>query len=107
MGTVILDGQTCQLCCLVKVLVLFSATNELIIMGRKIIVQLSFTIVLFILFIIFFGYPALQKYMNDEVFIKVSATPKDRTKVAKLELPAVTFCGSQIKSALTQVKSKS
>ena len=45
--------------------------------------------------------------MNDEVFIKVSATPKDRTKVAKLELPAVTFCGSQIKSALTQVKSKS
>ena len=72
-------------------------------MGRKLVLQLCFTLVLFILFIRFFGYPALQKYMNNEVFIKLSATPEDRSKVDKLNVPAWTFCGSELKSDLHQV----
>ena len=44
--------------------------------NMRMFVQMSFTLVLLVLFIVFFGYPAISKFFQNEVFIKVSTEPK-------------------------------
>ena len=47
--------------------------------NMRILVQISFMLVLLGLFINFFGHPAIKKFNQDEVFIKVSTEPKVNT----------------------------
>ena len=44
--------------------------------NMRMFVQMFFTLVLLVLFIYFFGYPAISKFFQNEVFIKVSTEPK-------------------------------
>ena len=76
----------------------FSPMNQ-----KRIIVQVIFTCILFILFIYFFGKPAIEKYNDHEVFIKVAAEPEDRNQVIKILLPAITICASDVNSIIDQV----
>ena len=67
------------------------------------IIEWGFCIALFILYFVFFGYPSIVKYFENEVFIKISAEPKDRSKVFNISLPAFTLCGSEVSSEVSQV----
>ena len=67
------------------------------------VIEWGVCIALFILFIVTFGYPSIEKYFENEVFIKISAEPKDRTKVLNISLPAFTLCGSEVSSDVSQV----
>ena len=62
-----------------------------------------FVTILVIFFLWKFGHPAVKKFISNEVFLKISTEPKDRTKVVDIPLPAVTFCPSNRSSALSQV----
>ena len=70
---------------------------------NKKIAQLIFTLALVILFIIAFGLPAIIKYRTNEVFLKIATEPDDRSKIEKITLPALTFCGSDLTSIIFQV----
>ena len=70
----------------------------------KKVVQLTFTIILVICFIVLFGKPALDKYQEQEVFLKRSTEPRDRSKVLKIHLPAITLCASDASSMIFQVR---
>ena len=70
------------------------------------VIEWGFCIALFIFFMVSFGYPSIEKYFEHEVFIKISAEPKDRSKVYNISLPGFTFCGSEVSSEVSQVKCK-
>ena len=70
---------------------------------KKAVTQLVFTLVLFVLFIVLFGHPAVTKFLTDEVFIKISSEPQDRASIVDIPLPAVTLCGSDVASVISQV----
>ena len=71
---------------------------------KKAVTQLVFTLVLFVLFIVLFGHPAVTKFLTDEVFIKISSEPQDRASIVDIPLPAVTLCGSDVASVISQVE---
>jgi len=70
--------------------------------NMRIFVRMFFTLVLLVLFIVFFGYPAILKVSQNEVFIKPSTEPKERTNIVNIPLPAVTLCGSDVSSMISQ-----
>ena len=69
----------------------------------KKIIYIIFYCVLVIVFLWEFGHPALVKYMRSEVFLKISTSPADRSKIEKISLPAITFCASEVSSPIFQV----
>ena len=71
---------------------------------KKAVTQLVFTLVLLVLFIVLFGHPAVTKFLTDEVFIKISSEPQDRASIVDIPLPAVTLCGSDVASVISQVE---
>ena len=71
---------------------------------KKAVTQLVFTLVLLVLFIVLFGHPAVTKFLTDEVFIKISSQPQDRSSIVDIPLPAVTLCGSDVASVISQVE---
>ena len=62
-----------------------------------------FVTILVIFFLWKFGHPAVVKFISNEVFLKISTEPSDRTRLLNIPLPAVTFCPSNRSSAISQV----
>ena len=69
----------------------------------KKIVYVIFYCILIIFFLWKFGHPAVVKYISNEVFLKISTSPADRSRIEKISLPAITFCASEVSSVLSQV----
>ena len=69
----------------------------------KKIAYVIFYTLLIIFFLWKFGHPAVVKYISNEVFLKISTSPADRSKIEKISLPAVTFCASEVSSVISQV----
>ena len=69
----------------------------------KKIVYVIFYCLLIIFFLWKFGHPAVVKYISNEVFLKISTSPADRTRIEKIPLPAITFCASEVSSVISQV----
>ena len=42
----------------------------------RLLSQFLYILILFVLFIVLFGYPAIEKFIQEEVFIKLSTEPK-------------------------------
>ena len=57
----------------------------------RLLCQFTFTLILFVLFIVLFGYPAIEKFIHEEVFIKLSTEPK----VINIFFSLLTQCLSQ------------
>ena len=62
-----------------------------------------FYCILIIFFLWKFGHPAVVKYISNEVFLKISTSPADRSRIEKISLPAITFCASEVGSFISQV----
>ena len=69
----------------------------------KKIVYIIFYCILIIFFLWKFGHPAVVKYISNEVFLKISTSPADRSRIEKISLPAITFCASEVSSVNSQV----
>ena len=69
----------------------------------KKVVYVIFYCILIIFFLWKFGHPAVVKYISNEVFLKISTSPADRSQIEKIPLPAVTFCASEVSSVISQV----
>ena len=54
-----------------------------------IVFKVSFTLVLFIIFLSFFGIPSLIEYLEKAVFVKIST---DSSSEGKVSAPAITIC---------------
>ena len=69
----------------------------------KKVVYVIFYCILIIFFLWKFGHPAVVKYISNEVFLKISTSPADRSRIEKISLPAITFCASEVGSFISQV----